>query len=142
MATVKEYQNRIAAALGAQKWGAKMAVSWNYDDAAGARLVLKDLRLKQKELRQIKKEINYDTKAIRQSYQEKIAAVGSGAGLSGFLIGKQRAASMKADQKRKLSKQRDQAIAPYNDLKLTIDRALHQMDGAKLEIEQYIAASK
>lgn len=104
-----------------------------------AQNLLKEIRNMQKGVRQIKKEMNLEIKTIRQEYRGKLSTAGSGSAFVMGLLGKKGAArSIRASAKRGVAQERDQRIAPYEELKVKIDGMLVQMDRLKLQLEQYI----
>ena len=108
-----------------------------------AKDVLKRIRRLQKELRQIKKNINLDMKAIRAAYTQKMATAASTASGIVSLFGKRKlAGQLRADEKRRLRMERDRVLQPYESLKLTIDDLLVQMDAAKDQIQMFIEETK
>lgn len=110
---------------------------------AESKAALTKVRSLQKQLRQIKRNINLDMKAIRAEYRQRVstAAAGSSAILS--LFGKRKlAGQMRAGEKRRLNAERDRKLAPYEDLKLTIDDLLVQMDAAKVRLGNLIEEAK
>jgi rubrerythrin len=110
---------------------------------AEAKTVLAQLRNTQKQLRQIKRNINLDMKAIRAEYRQKSpdAAAFSSAFLTG--LGKRKAAGKRrADAKRRLQAERDRKLAPYDSIKLAIDDLLVKMDGAKALFDDFIETAK
>ena len=59
------------------------------------------------------------------------------------LFGKRKlAGQMRADEKRRLNAERDRKLSPYEDLKLTIDNLLVQMDAAKIRLGDLIEKAK
>ena len=110
---------------------------------AEAKAALTKVRSLQKQLRQIKRNINLDMKAIRAEYRQKSsdAAAFSSAFLTG--VGKRKAAGKRrADAKRRLQAERDRKLAPYDNLKLMIDDLLTQMDNAKVQIGSFTEEAK
>jgi len=101
------------------------------------------LRLRQSELRQIKRCIDMDIKAIRAEFS--IAASRESANShtwTTILAGRGAAGKLRADQKRRLSIKRDQLIAPYESLKLTIDQLLTDLESVRMGLETTEAAVK
>lgn len=112
-------------------------------NASDAKNLLKEVRNMQKGIRQIKKEINLEIKAIRQQYKEKSSTAGAGSALALGLLGQRGAArSIRASAKRGVAQERDRTIAPYEELKMKIDGMLIKMDRFKLQLEQYIQKEK
>jgi rRNA maturation endonuclease Nob1 len=104
-----------------------------------AKQALAKVRAAQKELRQIKRNINMDMKIIRADYSERMATAGAGTSTLMGLFGQRRAAGqLRADAKRRLRAERDATLAPYDEVKLMIDDLLVQMDSAKLQLTGFI----
>ena len=108
-----------------------------------AKTVLKDCREHQKRLRQLKKEINLDIKAVREHYRQLTAEASRKQHfITGSIFGRKTAGSMRADDKRALAAERDDSIRPYQELKLTIDAVIHQFDQAKAHCQKLIDEAK
>jgi len=132
VATPKDYHRQISD-LGLDK------LTISASSAAEAKASMTPVRSLQQQLRQIKRYIDQDMKTIRAEYRDKssTAASSSSSLLSAF--GKRKlAGQVRADAKRRLSAQRDQQLKPYENLKLTIDDVLFQLDSAKLQLSDYI----
>jgi hypothetical protein len=138
MADLEHYQDAIAGVFDTKWKKGKIQVEIHADNVEEARLMLKQLRQQQKEIRFIKKQISADVKTIRGRYQQAIANVGSGPGLSGFIFGKKNATGLKASQKRDLRNKQSRELEPYEQAKQVIDNLLVQLDSAKLTIEKYL----
>jgi len=98
-----------------------------------AERVLKDLQHRKKRLRHIKKKVNHDMKRIRSEYKRKRANTGAG-----FAIGRKAVKRSRARRKRRVTRERDRKLAPYEELKHTIEDTILKMDEAKLQIEDWI----
>jgi hypothetical protein len=134
--TPEGYRQRISA-LGLDE------VRIGVNTVAEAKAALTTVRDMQKELRQIKREINVDMKTLRAHYAEKVSVAGEGSSALVGLFGKRGAASrMRADAKRRVRAERDQELAPYNNVKLYIDDLLTKMDGAKAELTRFMQDEK
>lgn len=104
---------------------------------------LKSVRDTQKQLRQIKKEINLEIREIRAAYREKSSSAGAGGAAFLYLSGKKRwARSYSATSKRMVAQDRDARIAPYEQLKIAIDQGLLMLDKVKVQLVEYIDESK
>ena len=133
-----EYMERVAGVLGGD---GSLHLELSISSVDEAKLAHKRMVQQQKQLRQIKKEINQDMKNIRAAYKEASDNVQPSASSSifGGLFGKKGYAKGNvAQQRRDLRQRRDGTLEPYNQAKLTIDDLLIQMDGAKLSIKNYI----
>jgi hypothetical protein len=102
---------------------------------------LANVRRLQKELRQIKRNINLEMKTIRAQYKPKIAEAGT-TGWTGLLAMGRGGGRLRASEKRRVRAERDSRLAPYDQVKLTIDDLLVQMDGAKLQLQDFIEEAK
>ena len=108
-----------------------------------AQAVKKDCISYQRDLRQIKKAINLEIKEIRAGYRDKIANAGSIVDGAFSLFGKRGlGGSIRADSKRAMTQERNNVIAPYENLKLIIDNYIHSIDNAKKEIDDFIIELK
>ena len=98
--------------------------------------MLGTIRQTQKELRQVKREINNDLKTCRASYREKSANVSVGGWT--LLMSRGRERQVLADKKRQLNSELDDILKPYDTLKIIIDRFIIQCDGAKIQIQDWL----
>ena len=99
---------------------------------------IKEIRAIQKQLRQIRQDLNQETKQIRSQYRSAIDAATYTPGVGGTLLGsKYRGSARRAEaaQKRSLRDRRDRAVAPYSSVKRILDQALALLDTAKEECE-------
>ncbi len=137
MSSANDYQNRVAQILGGHFSFGKLSLSFTWDTPAEAKTQLNKIRLMQKELRLVKKDINTTMKAIRSAFVAKKAEVGKGlsAGLMTGLFGKKTAGKANATEKENLRRRQVAEISPYEAVARTIDSALIQLDKAKLQIE-------
>jgi hypothetical protein len=93
----------------------------------------------QKQLRGLKREVNQDMKAIRAEYRQKSANAASGTSAVLTIAGKKKLAGQaRADAKRRLRRERDAVLKPYEDVKLVIDDMIDQLDGAKTQLQAFI----
>ncbi len=60
---------------------------------------------------------------------------GVGAGIAGAFLGRKTVGGFNAIKRHSLRDAKDAALAPYEDLKVTIDRIVHQLDDVKHNIE-------
>jgi hypothetical protein len=133
MATAKDYAqqvDRIAKSLPKKVEG-----------AAHAKAVIAQIRMAQKELRQVKSTINLEIKAIRNAYKQQKPG-STGAGILRIFGKRKLAGQLSADAKRQASAERDKQIAPYERVKLLIDDVLAQLDGHKIRLDQLIIEEK
>ena len=105
-----------------------------------AKLAIKRVTLVQKQLRQLKKEINAEMKHIRSMYSAKSSTAGAGTSAVLRLLGNKKAASSSralAKKRTKLKKERE--LIPYESVKKSIDHYLLEYDRLKLEFQEKIA---
>jgi len=108
-----------------------------------AKATLTKLRSLQKQLRQIKRNINLNMKAIRAEYRERASTAAAMSSTVVSLLGKRKlAGQMRADEKRRLSAERDRRLESYDRLKLMIDELLTEMDAAKVQLDNFIEEAK
>jgi rubrerythrin len=104
---------------------------------------LKRTRGLQKELRQIKRNIDLDMKTIRADYGQRMSTAASASSAIVTLFGKRKlAGQLRADEKRHLRLERDRTLQPYESIKLTVDDLLVQMDSAKAQLQAFIEEAK
>lgn len=108
-----------------------------------AKKVLAEMRQRQKELRQLKSMLNLDMKTIRNDYEQKKQGAGEGGFALIGLFGKRGLATQhRANAKRQINAKRDQELRPYQNIKMTIDDLLLQIDQIKIQFQQYIDEKK
>lgn len=137
MASVSEYQKQI------DMLDIEGGLNKKVSSSEEARDVKKSCIAYQRELRQIKKSVGLEIKAIRTEYRDKIVNAGSVVGGAFSLFGKRGlGGNIRADAKRATTRERDSIISPYEDFKLLIDQYIHAIDDAKVNIEGYIQELK
>ncbi len=106
-----------------------------------AKTLLATVRQNQKQLRQIKKEINLDMKVVRAEYKQLWSeAKDRRSWWQQAFLGK--SATERARVRRETTRERDEKLQPYGQLKIDIDEMLVQMDGLKLKLQKYISENK
>lgn len=136
MKTASEYQLQLQS-LGLSK------MEFRATTISEAKEELKRVQDIQGKLRQIKKEINTDLKEIRAHYRQQSSNAASKSSTVVEIFGKRKlAGQMRADAKRQLRYNRDQIIQPYENIKLTIDDLLTQLNSAKGQINSFIGEIK
>lgn len=98
---------------------------------------MKNLRNTQKELRALKKEANQAVREIRSDYSTQKTMVGKGivSAVAAGLLGRRTVGSFNSIKRDSLRNARDDAIAPFEELKNVIDRTIHQIDMQKHKLE-------
>jgi hypothetical protein len=136
MASAEDYREQIR-----QMGVTHMTVGGS--SVAEAKSGIATLRRLQKQLRQIKRAINVDMKAIRAEYPQKMSTPAPVASSLATLLGNRKlAGEFRADAKRRLRIERDRKLAPYDELKVKIDDILLQMDVGKGQLQDYIEQVK
>lgn len=111
--------------------------SFTATNAAEAKALKKQITLIQKQLRQIKSEINLEIKTIRAEFQSRSATTKSRSTLLGILSGKRRwAGRLGAIDSQRAANARNDAIAPYEAVKFMIDELIIQLDSGKLQLDE------
>ena len=141
MASASEFQDRIAQILESHFTSGRLSFSINWDTPEEAKIQLNRIRLKQKELRLVKKDINATMKAIRSEYTARKAQVGTGlgSGIMAGLLGKKAVGRSNAIEKENLRRKQAAELSPYSALARAIDDALIQLDKVKIQIEMSIS---
>ena len=118
MTSADEYRRQISA-LGADRLETRAS---SLADAKSALTTVRSLR---KQLRQMKRDINLDMKAMRAEYRQRSpeAAVGSSAAENQPGQGKH-AGRLPGGERKRLAAERAQKLAPYDDVKRTVDDLL------------------
>lgn len=110
-----------------------------------ARLMLRQMSQVQKELRQVKKEINLTMKSLRSQYadqKEDVARSTFGKGLLQGFFGRKSVSRMDAAQKNSIRQTQNKHLAPYEDLMRQIDGIILEYDGLKLKAESWITQAQ
>lgn len=141
----ERYLDEIAKIMSGDEAGSEggtlaLKLSFSWETAAEANLLLKRTRQQQKELRLLKKRVDQDIKEIRQKASVDKDNVSSGFFAS--LLGKGAARSDVAAKKRKITARQEAEIQPYNEVRLSLDNIITKLDGLKLEIETWLAENK
>ncbi|HUW08227.1 MAG TPA: hypothetical protein VM537_00780 [Anaerolineae bacterium] len=126
MTSADEYRRQISA-LGVD------SLETQPSSRADAKATLAHVRSARKELRQIKRNINLDMRAIKAEYRQRLpkAAADSPA-----------AETLPAAERKRLVAERAQKLGRYGEVKLTVDELLTQMDGAKVQLREFIQEAK
>jgi len=144
MAKVTEpevYMDRVGDVLGDEFVNGKLNISLDISSVDEANLQKEKIGQQQKQLRQIKEEINQDMEYIHVGYKE--ASVNVNATDPSFFAGLFGRRDKDISQQRQaLIHGQEIELEPFNDVKLTIDDLLKQLDGAKLELTNYINENK
>jgi len=142
--TEEAYKERIEDILGGEFVNDQLRLEIDIDNVKDARNLHKRLILQQKQLRQVKRDVNADMKTIRAHYKTlSDNAQPTGGSIFMGLFGKKGGMrSSVADQRRKLRYERDDMLAPYDGVKQTVDDIITQMDLAKLNIKEWIEENK
>jgi hypothetical protein len=135
MTPAQDYIDRVGAVLGSEFIDGRLRLEISTGDPKEAKAISSRLVQQQKQLRQIKKEIALDMKAIRVHYKAEAASVE--ASLFTTIFGGSR--NNAANKRRAVNAQRDRTLYPYEAAKNTIDDLLTQMDGAKLKIKEWLS---
>jgi hypothetical protein len=133
----KGYQEKIEIILDTKFSGDKINFSLGVcNNIEDAKLLLKKIILMKKQLSAIKSEANNEMKIIRSAYQiEKEKVNRSSSALTTLLLGKRAAGRERQSKKFSLSAKQKSALAPYENVKVSIDRLLLEIDRIKLNIE-------
>ena len=134
------YQGEIEEILGAPfERGGNIKLGFNFDTVPEARLLLKEIRLKQKQLRLVKKNANQEMREIRAVYKVKREEISDSGAFTGLLFGKRTAGRERQRKKSALSQNQKEHLLPYENVKNSIDQINMQFDGVKLQVEKFIA---
>jgi len=137
MPSADDYAKRVKHIIGAEGDIKRMTRSWKWNTIPEAKQHLAAIRQMQKELRQVKRDLNVEMKAIRTRYKMRMDR--AQAGVLASLAGRGAARRSQANKRRRLCEERDRTLAPYDSVKLAIDDALTQLDRIKLELQGWVA---
>jgi hypothetical protein len=138
MTTAQEYHDKL------EKLTDEIG-SRSYDIGTGqeAKAALAGVRYRQKELRQVRRDINFDMKQIRAEYKAKAETVGAGGSLLFSVLGSHGSArSHRASARRGVRAERDRVLKPYEQANSVIDELILALERAKLQIQTFIDEEK
>lgn len=138
METSEDFLVKIEDILGARiGQDGTLSLRCQFNNYEEARAELHRVRRSQKELRALKRQINQICKEIRAEYTSKRTMVGKGvgSGLAAGFFGRKAVGSYNALKRDDLRREKDAELAPYEDLKHTVDNIVHNLDEMKHKIE-------
>jgi hypothetical protein len=136
MTSATEYSARLNTILQSTMQSGNLVLKPHWNSNADARQLLARIRQMQKEVRLLKKDVASTMKYVRSSFLAGKANVQ--AGFIATLAGKKASGHDRAQKRESLRRQQLAAIAPYEHVNRLIDDALTKLDGAKLQIEDWI----
>lgn len=92
----------------------------------------------QDQLQQIEQGINLDLHVMRSQYQARIASAEAGGGSSRIMVSAKRrmGGSQRAGEEARLTAERDEKVAPYQDLKTKVVEILVKVGAARSKAEK------
>jgi hypothetical protein len=114
-----------------------LQISLTFDHPKSVKLQVKQITLAQKQLRDIKKELNAMIRLINQQTSQSRADTIFSGGLDIFAERKW-AGTVRAQTRRAIARERQTAQQPYLQLKEVIDSFIWQGDRLKLVAQEYI----
>ncbi len=142
MASADNYRKQVFAIVGASpNWRGNISIHYRWETRAEAQQLLAEIREKQQRLRLLKKDVDAQIKALRSRYERKASSVSPGLG-STLLLGKGKAKSFAASQKREIRAAKDRQVAPFEQVKHLIDHVLVEMDSAKARLVAWCAEER
>lgn len=143
MVSSKEYLVNVQKIMDEYVDGNQIAIDVNNVDEA--KLHLKNIRFKQKQLRQVKNDARHTMKVIRSSFTAQKVEVGKSGFKTGFisgLFGKKQVGKMNAMNKENLRRQQNATLAPYESVIQLIDQSLLILDDLKLQLDNWLLQNK
>jgi hypothetical protein len=112
------------------------SIKVDLSSAASRKKALTDVRLKQKALRHVKRDITYSISQIKRDYQNKTTLVGSGfwSSFTRVFAGARAAGRYNALTRADLRNDKVEDVQPYERLKDVVDQLLYELDCAKAKI--------
>lgn len=137
MATIPEYYQRVNQILGTDIQDGRLNLSFKWETPGEAKILLSKIRIMQKELRLVKKDLAFDIQSIRSGYITSKAKVGQGAGsaISSLLLGRKVVGRGNAWERESLRRQQISHLSPYESVKRLLDTILLELDKVKIKIE-------
>ncbi|MCD4751635.1 MAG: hypothetical protein K8R40_01050 [Anaerolineaceae bacterium] len=132
------YQEKIEGAFGCDLNNGIIDLEFPYEGPIEGKIVLKKIRLIQKELRLIKKQLNSDMSLIRANFKEEKQNVNP----NPLLVIFGGARSDVARKRQSIERALDFKLQSYKELKNFIDRAILEIDKAKVGIDLKIIEMK
>ncbi|MHB1356129.1 MAG: hypothetical protein ACYCZF_09165 [Anaerolineae bacterium] len=136
---IKYFEQKIAGIPGVilktERGGWRMSIR---SEATDPKIIMKELRSIQIQLRAIKREVDINLKHVRSSFTETIANSTYKPGLGGILLGSRyRGAATKAaaQHKRDLTTKKKDAVRPYEQVKAAITNFIDQIEREKIQLE-------
>jgi len=136
-AMLEEYVQRINAIDGMHLYQETRRWAYTFDYSKDPKIALGQIRIAQKELRLMNKQIGAAMRQIREAYRDAIASASYTPGIGGALLGSKYRSSMRsagAAQKRTLRARRDDALAPYQETKALITEIIDRLSILKDQI--------
>ena len=142
--TPQEFIARIEGILGSRLVDGEVRVQFPYDTLGEARQQMARIRTLQRELRLVKKEVGFTAKQVRSAFIGQRAEVGTGfgSGLVAGFFGRRTAGRMNAARREDLRRGQLEAVAPYEKISRFLENMLVQLDGFKVQLEQWMADRK
>jgi hypothetical protein len=125
---IKLYQDRYCAVLENMAEKLQIAIDFTPNSATDKKMLLQELHQRKKELQIQKRELNIDTKQIRNIARVKSAHAGR-------FLGIMYDSKLAASERRSIRYKKEALVAPYESLKVSIDRQILQIDKDILWIE-------
>jgi hypothetical protein len=138
MATPQEYLEQIERIVGDDLSDGEINLRLTWNDYTEGKAHIDNIRAMQRHLRQLKKEVTAEVSGLKSHFIGQKASVGTsiGAGLAGLFLGRRTVGRFNAANREDLRRAQIQSVAPYEDVKRTIDQILHFLDGCKSQIER------
>jgi hypothetical protein len=134
-----KYKNRYCAVLEDMAEKLQISIDFTPNSDDGKKILLQELHQRKKELQIQKRELNLSTKQIRESARVKSAHAGR-------VLGMMYDSNLAAYERRSIRYKKEALVAPYENLKVSIDRQILQIDKDILWIEnitsRIVAASR
>lgn len=147
MPSARQHRKQLEEILGTRiGWFGQIRLDFSFDGLQEAREQLSRIKYLKARLRELKRDINEDCRAIRSRSKAERAMVGKTllSVLGGAAIGRRAMGSLNALKREELRLKQSKAIAPYEGHKRTIDAILIELDRAKsrIELSRALEASK
>jgi hypothetical protein len=140
MSDFQTYVEKIEDILGARftdEGVLDLKISYDAENPKGLKNCVADIRLKQKALRMVKRDINRAIQSIQHEYQNKQALVGKGwrAIFATMFVGARAVGRYNTLNRVDIRTEKASEIEPYTRLKDAVDQLLYQLDRVKHNAE-------
>lgn len=141
MPTPQEYFQEIERIVGDDLSDGEVNLRLTWNNYAEGKAHIDRIRDMQRRLRVLKKGAGAEVSGMKSDFMIQKASVGAslGAGLAGFYLGRRTVGKFNAATRDDLRRKQVQSVAPYENVKRSIDQITYRMDGKSF---QFLASNQ